>query len=283
MSSHTLKLNKQDEYYTPECAILPIIKFLKPGSTILCPFDTEDSNFVKVFKEQGFNVLHSHISEGKNFFKIRKIRTKVDYIISNPPYSKKTEVFETCKNILESVAAGKSGEEELGAYHHHCQRDIEIGRVGYESLLDAVGKAVQLVGTKYERRNESDEEHDGAEESEDVHRLAAEAAQEPQCDEVEIAVEESVQAELRRAVLACLMVNNLLADFVESGVLGEIGYISVHFAVHLDVLYYILAVGLKSAVEVVQVFDAADFARRGVEELCGNGLRQRVVSLLLVS
>ena len=79
------------------------------------------------------------------------------------------------------------------------------------------------------------------------------------------------------------MVNNLLADFVESGVLGEIGYISVHFAVHLDVLYYILAVGLKSAVEVVQVFDAADFARRGVEELCWDGLRQRVVSLLLIS
>ena len=94
MPSHTLKLNKQDEYYTPKCAIYPIIKFLKPGSTILCPFDTEDSNFVKVLREQGFNVLHIHISEGKDFFKLRKIRTKVDYIISNPPYSKKTEVFE---------------------------------------------------------------------------------------------------------------------------------------------------------------------------------------------
>lgn len=97
MSSHTLKLNKQDEYYTPECAIYPIIKFLKPGSTVLCPFDTEDSNFVKVLREQGFNVLHSHISEGKDFFKLRKIKTKVDYIISNPPYSKRQR---SLKNYL---------------------------------------------------------------------------------------------------------------------------------------------------------------------------------------
>ena len=33
-----------NEYYTPPYAIKPIIKYLKPHSTIWCPFDTEESN-----------------------------------------------------------------------------------------------------------------------------------------------------------------------------------------------------------------------------------------------
>lgn len=36
-----------DEFYTPTYAIGPILKYLKPNSTIWCPFDTEQSNFVK--------------------------------------------------------------------------------------------------------------------------------------------------------------------------------------------------------------------------------------------
>ena len=37
-------------------------------------------------------MLHTHLSEGKDFFKLKKCN--VDYIISNPPYSRKTEVLE---------------------------------------------------------------------------------------------------------------------------------------------------------------------------------------------
>lgn len=37
-----------DEFYTPEYAILPLIKYLNPGAHIWCPFDTEDSLFVQV-------------------------------------------------------------------------------------------------------------------------------------------------------------------------------------------------------------------------------------------
>jgi methylase of polypeptide subunit release factors len=81
-----LLLSKQDEYYTPEEAVYPILEFIKPNSNILCPFDTKESNFVKIFKKEGYNVFNSHISEGKDFFKMRiKPTTKVDYIISNPP------------------------------------------------------------------------------------------------------------------------------------------------------------------------------------------------------
>lgn len=74
-----------DEWYTPRSAVVPIIEHLKPNSRVLCPFDTEKSNFVKEFKERGFQVTHSHISEGTDFFTLPK--PDVDYVISNPPFS----------------------------------------------------------------------------------------------------------------------------------------------------------------------------------------------------
>ena len=47
-----MKLDKvassgNDEFYTPHYAIKPILKYLKPNSTIWCPFDTRNSLFVK--------------------------------------------------------------------------------------------------------------------------------------------------------------------------------------------------------------------------------------------
>lgn len=88
-------INPNDEFYTPEYAILPILKYLNPNSTILCPFDTKDSNFVKIFKKEGHSVIASHIGENVDFFNITQNGVKdIDYIISNPPYSLKAEVFQ---------------------------------------------------------------------------------------------------------------------------------------------------------------------------------------------
>ena len=83
--------NGNDEYYTPIYAITPILKYLKPHSSIWCPFDTDRSNYVKLFKANGFNVINTHLEMGIDFFKLEV--PQCDYIISNPPYSLKTEVF----------------------------------------------------------------------------------------------------------------------------------------------------------------------------------------------
>ena len=84
-----------DEFYTPRYAIEPIIKYLKPGSRILCPFDTQDSLFVKVLVERGFKVMYSHINSGFDFFNLDESEFELaDYIISNPPYSCKGDVLE---------------------------------------------------------------------------------------------------------------------------------------------------------------------------------------------
>lgn len=80
-----------DEFYTPEYAIKPILKYIKPNSQIWCPFDTEDSFFIKQFVKNGHGVNYTHIRDGFDFFKYSV--PKCDYIISNPPYSCKGEVF----------------------------------------------------------------------------------------------------------------------------------------------------------------------------------------------
>ena len=59
---------------------------------IWCPFDTEDSLFVKLFRQRGYTVIATHICNGQDFFELEP--PQCDYIISNPPYSLKGEVFE---------------------------------------------------------------------------------------------------------------------------------------------------------------------------------------------
>lgn len=85
-------MNKNDEWYTPDYAIIPILKYLKPNSIIWCPFDTKESRFIDVLSGAGHKVIYSHISDGKDFLKA-KIRSHIDYIISNPPYSIRDDIF----------------------------------------------------------------------------------------------------------------------------------------------------------------------------------------------
>lgn len=85
-----------DEIYTPRYAVTPIVKYLHKFKTILCPFDTDESEYVKVLKENGFNVIHSHKDDGLNFFHITEEFIKyneIDCIVSNPPYSIKDDVL----------------------------------------------------------------------------------------------------------------------------------------------------------------------------------------------
>lgn len=84
--------SKNDEFYTPLYAVKPITKYIKSNSIIWCPFDTDQSLFVQEFRKQGHTVIATHIWNGDDFFKIEV--PKCDYIISNPPYTLKTEVLE---------------------------------------------------------------------------------------------------------------------------------------------------------------------------------------------
>lgn len=89
--------SKNDEFYTPAYAITPLLRHLPPPYSdrpisIWCPFDTEESLFVRIFRLFGYQVTATHLSTGQDFFSTEP--PPCDYIISNPPYSLKGEVLE---------------------------------------------------------------------------------------------------------------------------------------------------------------------------------------------
>lgn len=84
---------KNDECYTPKYAVEVLLDFLEKwrGKTIWCPFDKVTSNFVQVLREYDYNVIYSHIDNGQDFFKYEP--KKWDILISNPPFTNKSEIF----------------------------------------------------------------------------------------------------------------------------------------------------------------------------------------------
>ena len=88
----TAKTDKEsDQVYTPSYAVKPIIKYIKPGSIVWCPFDTSDSAYVEELNAAGFTVIYSHIDNGQNFFEYEP--DEYDVIISNPPFSIKDDIL----------------------------------------------------------------------------------------------------------------------------------------------------------------------------------------------
>lgn len=86
-----------DEFFTPEYAVKPILKYIESGAKVWCPFDTEQSNFVKMFRKDGIQVVATSLQSGVDFFKAQV--PDCNCIVSNPPYSLKTEVLERLFNI----------------------------------------------------------------------------------------------------------------------------------------------------------------------------------------
>ncbi len=105
----TAKTDKaSDEVYTPDYAVRPLLKYLKLfrpffEPVIWCPFDTEDSEYVKVFRENGFKVIATHIDNGQNFFYYEP-EEHYDFIISNPPYSIKDDVLKRLSELNKPFA-----------------------------------------------------------------------------------------------------------------------------------------------------------------------------------
>ena len=60
--------SKNDEYYTPLYAIKPICKYVKMGSKVWFPFDTENSLFVEMLKMGGGAKSYQHILEMDKIF-----------------------------------------------------------------------------------------------------------------------------------------------------------------------------------------------------------------------
>lgn len=100
----TAKTDKEsDEYFTPKQAVLPLLEYINKDSIIWCPFDNENSEYVKTFKENNIKVIYSHIDQNQNFF-FYEPNENYDIIISNPPFSCKDAVLKRLTELNKPYA-----------------------------------------------------------------------------------------------------------------------------------------------------------------------------------
>lgn len=117
--------NEKDEYYTPKLLVDLIVPFIPKGATVWCPFDTEDSEFAHAFKKDHV-VTWSHIWDGLDFFEYEP--AFYDYIVSNPPFTRKLEVLERCYRLGKPYAMilplPMLNYQEVGTFFLH--RNLEL-------------------------------------------------------------------------------------------------------------------------------------------------------------
>lgn len=95
------RTKESDECLTPKYVVEPIIKYLKFNryKKIWCPFDHEHSLYVRMLKQAGFDVMHTHIAGGGDFLNMDYSALEFDCIVSNPPFTLKDEILETLYKI----------------------------------------------------------------------------------------------------------------------------------------------------------------------------------------
>ena len=136
-----------DEVYTPAYAVKPIIKYVNAmgtPSTIWCPFDTEESEYVKMLREAGHKVIMSHIDNDQNFF-FYEPEEEYDCIISNPPFSIKDDILQRLNELGKPYAMLLpvpviQGQKRF-AYMKNCQILTFDKRINY--YMDASRTTVQ--------------------------------------------------------------------------------------------------------------------------------------------
>ena len=93
--SQQIKTAGTDEWYTRPQDVELILPYIQKRGykNILCPFDKEESAFVKVLKRGGCCVTYSHLDTGTDFFARNDLR-EFDAVVSNPPFSKRQKILE---------------------------------------------------------------------------------------------------------------------------------------------------------------------------------------------
>ena len=85
-------------------------------------------------------------------------------------------------------------------------------------------------------------------------------------NQIQIAFNHTLHAEFRYSIFALLMLYHLLADALETCVLGQNRDIAVHLTIDLYGLYHSAAIRLQSAIKIME-FDTRNDAFSHVEEL----------------
>lgn len=95
MKSNDILFSKgtNDECLTLSYGVRPILKYIPSQAVVWCPFDKDNSEFVRQIRGNGNKVIATHIDDGKDFYTYEPTE-KWDCIISNPPFTNKRKIFE---------------------------------------------------------------------------------------------------------------------------------------------------------------------------------------------
>ena len=88
-------------------------------------------------------------------------------------------IFVSLLTISADKVTQETRHEQLSTQNHHCQRDVEIWALRHQCVWLMLIKGDQFEGSHYDNGDESDDEHQRANESEYMHGLHAKGADEP--------------------------------------------------------------------------------------------------------
>ena len=89
-----VSMNRENiEAYTPKYAVDIIIPYLDKDKTIWSPFSKDEHNFAGYLRENGFNVVNTHLEMGADFLTYEP-DFQFDMIVDNPPFKGKTKYVE---------------------------------------------------------------------------------------------------------------------------------------------------------------------------------------------
>jgi hypothetical protein len=137
------KIEKTDEWFTPLKTVELMYQLLSvpQNSRVICPFDTDESNFVKQGKEMGLTVLNGMTDW-------LDAEYEYDYLITNPPFSIKDQVIEKCLSsgkpsalVLPIDALGGKRRHEIYRKYRYPTIYVPTRRINYISVDGAQSKA----------------------------------------------------------------------------------------------------------------------------------------------
>lgn len=144
MRAEIYSTGKNDECYTPAIGVLPLLKYMKRYKLYWLPFDNEESEFVKVFKQNGMNCVYTHIDAGQDFFEYTP-DFDFDAIISNPPFTNKANIFQRALSFNKPFALLMTNSWLNDSAPKRIFRDHDLQLLMFEERMKFKGQANKIT------------------------------------------------------------------------------------------------------------------------------------------
>lgn len=136
---------KNDECYTPDYGVKPILKYVAFDMKIWCPFDKDDSNFVKLLKQNGNIVHNTHVDMGQDFYEFIP-DFDWDCIISNPPFTNKAEIFKRALSFDKPFALIMSNTWLNDSAPKKIFKDKDLQLLMFEERMRFISPTGEIIG-----------------------------------------------------------------------------------------------------------------------------------------